>query len=125
VITLLKFGEWLLQHRLAKQFTQEEAAKRAGMTRVMWAKLESNSSGTRRENIPRIAAAVEANLEETYRLAGYVPLVAQTDGEFAQQLAQEIASQISRIPPNKREQYKIKIRSDVQSLASLLIDAAT
>lgn len=70
---MLTFGKWLRDKRIAAGLTQEEAAKRAGLTRAMWAKLEGDESGTRREKIPGIAQAIEANLAETYERAGYAP----------------------------------------------------
>lgn len=64
-------GTWLRQKRRAADLTQEEAANRAGMTRAMWAKLESGKHGTKRGNIPGIALALGASASETANVFGY------------------------------------------------------
>ncbi len=43
------------------------------MSRTQWTRLELGLSGTRRENIPKIAQAVNADLGETYKRAGFDP----------------------------------------------------
>lgn len=66
---------WLKSHRRAKGINQTEAARRARMSRTQWARLELGECGTKRENVPLIAKAIDADLAETYRRAGYAPPV--------------------------------------------------
>ncbi len=68
-----ELGEWLSEHRKRLNLNQAEAGKRAGISRTQWTRLELGLSGTRRENIPRIAKAVNADLVETYKRAGFDP----------------------------------------------------
>lgn len=68
-----ELGNWLKLHREKLELTQVEAARKARISRTQWARIESGESGTRRNLIPRLAKAVQANLQETYRKAGFVP----------------------------------------------------
>lgn len=69
----LELGNWLKLHREKLGINQTVAAKKAKISRTQWARLETGESGTRRELIPRIAKAINADLNETYRKAGFVP----------------------------------------------------
>jgi transcriptional regulator with XRE-family HTH domain len=73
------FGLWLRTHRTAAGINQTEAAKRARMSRTQWARLELGESGTKRENVPLIAKAINADLAETYRQAGYASPVPESN----------------------------------------------
>jgi len=66
-------SEWLLEHRKRLGLTQTEAGELAGMSRTQWTRLELGESGTRRENVPKIAKAINADLAETYKRAGFDP----------------------------------------------------
>lgn len=90
-------GEWLRRRRTALGLSQEQAAERAGLTRVMWAKLEGGASGTRRQNIPRIADALQSDPDEVYQVFGYAPpgLLPETAREVAD-YADEIGRRIRR-----------------------------
>ncbi len=68
-----EFGRWLAEHRRRLDLSQTEAGKLAQMSRTQWTRLELGASGTRRENIPKIAEAVNADLVETYKRAGFDP----------------------------------------------------
>lgn len=68
-----RLSEWLKEHRKRLGISQTEAGKRAGMSRTQWTRLELGESGTRRENVPNIAKAVNADLAETYKRAGFDP----------------------------------------------------
>jgi transcriptional regulator with XRE-family HTH domain len=65
------FASWLKSHRRTLGINQTEAAKRAKMSRTQWARLELGECGTKRENVPLIAKAINADIAETYRRAGY------------------------------------------------------
>jgi DNA-binding XRE family transcriptional regulator len=68
-----ELGKWLHSHRKNVQLNQTQAAKKAGISRTQWARIESGESGTKRNLVPKLAKAVQADLHETYRRAGYVP----------------------------------------------------
>ena len=68
-------ADWLRSHRRAAGLNQTEAARRAKMSRTQWTRLELGECGTKRENVPAIAKAINADLAETYKRAGYAPPV--------------------------------------------------
>jgi transcriptional regulator with XRE-family HTH domain len=68
-----EFGGWLAEHRNRLGLSQAEAGQRAGMSRTQWTRLELGLSGTRRDNIPKIAEALNTDLVETYKRAGFDP----------------------------------------------------
>jgi transcriptional regulator with XRE-family HTH domain len=71
---LLKtFGQWVARMRRAKGISQERAAEIAGLSRTQWTRIELGTSGTRAENLPGIARAIDADPAETYRHAGLLP----------------------------------------------------
>src|SRR5579862_6217255 len=90
-VIILTFGEWLQERRLALNLTQEEAAKRADLTRAMWAKLEADNTGTRRATVRRIAMALESNVDEALERAGF-----NSSGSFAPDA--ELASIVDTVP---------------------------
>ena len=69
----MEFGGWLAEHRNRLGLSQAQAGERAGMSRTQWTRLELGVSGTRRDNIPKIAEAMNADLVETYKRAGFDP----------------------------------------------------
>ncbi|HST52871.1 MAG TPA: helix-turn-helix transcriptional regulator [Pyrinomonadaceae bacterium] len=69
----LDLGNWLRSHREKLDMNQKIAAKRAKISRTQWARYETGESGASRRIIPRLAKAVEADLHETYRKAGFTP----------------------------------------------------
>ena len=69
----LAFGNWLAKARGAQGLTQAQAAARAGVSRVQWARWEAGSGVPKRSSIPAIARAVSwPNEEEAFRWAGFV-----------------------------------------------------
>jgi transcriptional regulator with XRE-family HTH domain len=117
VVRLLTFGKWLKAKRLALKLTQEETAKRAGLTRPMWAKLEADESGTRRGNIPRIAAALEADITETYERAGFSsPDPIEADVKLGVHLHRILRD----LPPEKRERIETMLLQNAEQLKSLV-----
>lgn len=78
-----RFAAWLKEHRVVLGLNQAEAGRRAGISRTQWIRLERGESGTRRDNIPKIAKAIHADLHEAYRMAGYAPPATDTsDPDF-------------------------------------------
>lgn len=69
----LELGNWLRSHREKLNINQTVAAKRAKISRTQWARYETGESGASRKVIPKLAKAVEADLNETYRKAGFTP----------------------------------------------------
>jgi transcriptional regulator with XRE-family HTH domain len=55
-----ELGSWLFTHRKKADLTQSQAAKKAGISRTQWARIESGESGTKRNQIPSLAKAVKA-----------------------------------------------------------------
>jgi hypothetical protein len=68
--------------------------------------LEKGESGTRRENIPGIAKAIEADLQETYRKAGYSPPVAQS----AQRMP-DFIDRFNDLPQSVQDDLSIQINA--------------
>jgi transcriptional regulator with XRE-family HTH domain len=66
-----EFGKWIRDHRRKLELSGGEAAKRAGFSLTQWMRLERGEAETKRTKIPAIATAAEADLAETYRLAGF------------------------------------------------------
>lgn len=119
---LAELGAWLRERRRSLDLTQEEAALRAGMTRGMWAKLESGESGTSRKNVPGIAQALQANLTETYQIAGFSPPGA--DGMSDKDLARFLGELEQKLPVPQRKRFRQVIKEQARLTASLLSDAA-
>ena len=69
----LELANWLKTHRQELGINQTLAAKRAKISRTQWARYETGESGASRKIIPRLAKAIEADLHETYRKAGFTP----------------------------------------------------
>lgn len=72
------FGRLLLNLRKDLKIEQEEAAKRAGMSRQQWNRLETGASGTRQETLERIVGALglhagTAQFNSVYLYAGFSP----------------------------------------------------
>lgn len=65
------FGNWLREMRKTRGLSQEEAAKRAGIVRQQWLRIESGESGTRRETVPGIAFALGLPESEVFQRAGF------------------------------------------------------
>lgn len=99
-----EFGLWLREQRLSLGINQTEAGRRAGMSRTHWTRLELGESGTRRENIPKIAKAVKASLQETYRRAGY----SSPEIEWA---LPEFLERFNALPQNVREDVAVIVEA--------------
>lgn len=65
------FGTWLRARRMALGMSQEKAAEEAKLSTNTWHRIEAGISGTRYSTVPRIAHAIQADLSETYRMAGF------------------------------------------------------
>lgn len=68
------FGKWVKNRRLDLRMTQGEAGRKAGISRVHWARIESGDSGTKYTTIPLIAKALNVDVDIVYRTAGYAGL---------------------------------------------------
>ncbi len=67
------FGNWLRVQRTALGLSQEKAGEEAKLSTNTWYRIEAGIVGTRKATVPRIAHAVQADLNETYRQAGFLP----------------------------------------------------
>jgi DNA-binding XRE family transcriptional regulator len=70
--------------------SQATAARRAGIDRQQWYRIESGRSGTRRGTVISIANAIAADATEALTRAGYAPTEPRTR---AQRLQAALASQ--------------------------------
>jgi transcriptional regulator with XRE-family HTH domain len=66
-----RFGAWLKEKREAGRFSQAGAAKRAGIDRQQWYRIETGKSGTKRETVIAIANALSLDVAETLNHAGF------------------------------------------------------
>ena len=80
------------RHREAANISQTDAAERADIDRQQWYRIENGLSGTKRETIERIAAAINWDTETALALGGFgIPKrletsKPQTVAEFIQRL---------------------------------------
>lgn len=69
-----RFGKWMADRRLDLRMTQLDAARKAGMSRVNWARIETGA-GTKSITIPDIARALgyatPSEINQVYRIAGF------------------------------------------------------
>lgn len=103
-----RFGEWLKERRTDLRMTQIEAGRKAGMSRVQWARLEAGEA-TKYATIPRIARALEYNTEseiaQVYRLAGFatdqepakVPPQLAHFSDLPRELQEDVARYVQRL----------------------------
>lgn len=78
----VKFGRWVQSERLHiiskttnKPITQGEAARRAGLSRVHWSRMEAGDTGIKETTIPLVARGLgrttEDQIKEVYQRAGF------------------------------------------------------
>lgn len=65
------FGRWFREQRRSAELTQEEVAKRAGVTRQHLGDLEKGMTGVKRHTLIRLATAVGSDMGETLTRAGF------------------------------------------------------
>lgn len=65
------FGVYVNYMREVAGLTQEEAATRAGLTRVQWSRIENGHDLPKKTNISAIADAIHVDVAGLYRRAGY------------------------------------------------------
>lgn len=65
------FGAWIKEKRDAAKLSQDGAARRAGIDRQQWYRIENGLSGTRRDTVIRMAQAVSTNVNEALERAGF------------------------------------------------------
>lgn len=70
-INASKFGRWVRDLREGLRLSQAQAARRVGIDRQQWYRIETGRSGTSRETAIAIADALEANRDEALYLAGF------------------------------------------------------
>lgn len=68
-----EFGLYLKGAREAAGLSQEGAAKKAGLTRQQWNRLENGLSGTKRETVLMIAEAFNLDESSALNKAGFTP----------------------------------------------------
>lgn len=71
------FGAWLRRKRISVRLTQAEAAKLAGVSRVLWSQMERGKSRPRRATVERIALAVNGRVARALALLSYPEAVVQ------------------------------------------------
>lgn len=104
-----RFGAWIKNKRESGSFSQDGAAKRAGIDRQQWYRIESGLSGTRRDTVIAMANALTAPVDEALRMAGFsAEGVEPDDGLF---------SGLNELSPDKQKLAKKMIRSVIDSLA--------
>lgn len=99
-----ELGNWLYLHRKKLELNQTQAARRAGISRTQWSRLENGESGTKRELVPNLAKAVKADLHETYRKAGFVP---PSEELYIPTLIEDF----NLLPKNVKEDVAIQIKA--------------
>jgi transcriptional regulator with XRE-family HTH domain len=109
------------QLRTAVKLTQKEVAHVAGITDVQLSRIENGESGTSRDTIPGLAAALGADLSETYQRAGFFPPISSDEDEA---FAEEIALLVKRVPRQSRDMYKRIVKANAESVATAMLEAA-
>lgn len=66
-----EFGAWIKDARLKANLSQAGAANRTGIDRQQWYRIENGLSGTKRETVIKIAAALSLNEKEALNRAGF------------------------------------------------------
>lgn len=66
------FGSFIRSNREAQNLSQESAGEIIGMSRQQWQRIESGSSGTKRETVLRIAEALKLDENEALNRAGFI-----------------------------------------------------
>lgn len=84
----MSLGKWLREERIARRLTQHEAAKRAGISRPLLAKIEAGDQPLHVSKVPGIASALDLDLATVYQRAGYIPPagIGETDVRFAREI---------------------------------------
>jgi transcriptional regulator with XRE-family HTH domain len=67
------FGNWIKELRDNARLSQDGAARRAGIDRQQWYRIENGLSGTKRDTVIRIAHALSASPDEALVRAGFAP----------------------------------------------------
>lgn len=70
-VTRWHFGVYVAYMRAVSDLTQEEAAERAGLSRVQWSRIENGHDLPKRETISAIADAINVDVGGLYRRADY------------------------------------------------------
>lgn len=70
--TWKRFGRWVFHKREERGWTQEFCAQRADMLRQQWQRIEKGSS-TKRVTVIRVAQALDADVDEALKMAGFIP----------------------------------------------------
>jgi transcriptional regulator with XRE-family HTH domain len=67
-----EFSKWIYAHRTRAGLTQDKAAEIAGISRATWTRYEMEDDHKKdRETVIRIAKALDADIAETLKLAGF------------------------------------------------------
>lgn len=99
-----QFGKWMQDRREQLGYKLYEAAKRGGISRQQWIRLEAGDSGIGIETVPKIAKALKADLNETFRRAGYQPFDADPS-------LPAYVNQMNELPLPLREAVMIQIEA--------------
>ncbi len=112
----MNFGAWLREHRINQGLFQSDVAKRAGVSvsyvstleRTQPHSISGKDVSPTREKIMALAKAVGGSVDEALKLTGY----ASTDTD-----AFGLASELSKLPPDRQELAKRQIKAIIDSLA--------
>lgn len=74
-----RFGAWIKEKREATRLSQDGAAKRAGIDRQQWYRIESGLSGTRRDTVIAMANALTVSVPEALHIAGFASDESEAD----------------------------------------------
>lgn len=123
----VKFGRWVRTARLQiidpmtrQPITHGEAAKRAGLSRVHWTRIEAGDTGIKATTVPLIARALgyttEDEVNEVFKKAGFaveeeafeLPRSMRHFAQLPEEIQRDIAIQVERY--YEYEQAKAKKR---------------
>lgn len=89
-LTVLEFGEWIVQQRWQKRLAAKQCAKAAGVSPQAWSEWETGKSRNKGENPPqprrdtvqKVAIGLGVPLSEALIAAGYAPTVETSEVDF-------------------------------------------
>lgn len=111
-----EFGLWIRSLRVLAGYEQDQAADRAGLSRVQWSRIETGATGTKRETLDRIARAIHADPSEAYRRAGYQPPQQSESSGQGKRTTHVIASYRGQLTPEIDEHLARIVEAYIQAL---------
>ena len=100
----LAFSEWLHEEMEKRQWSQADLARNSDLSRAVINKLLNGRTYPQPTTLDAIARALKIPVETTYRKAGLLPPVSQTDAYTA-----EIAYKLSLIKDPQRKSTALRL----------------